>query len=357
MVQVVRDSAVNRLIIEAGGGGVTSLNSETGALTLTSNGGTVTITTPTASTINLEAGAGSVTTTGSPASGNLTKFSGASSITNGDLAGDITTSGALTATLATVNSNVGSFTNASITVNGKGLVTAASSGTAPVTSVSGTSNRITSSGGATPVIDISASYVGQASITTLGTIGTGVWQGTKIGLAYGGTNADLSATGGSSQVLKQTSVGGAVTVAQLAASDLSNGTTGSGAVVLASNLTNPRLAVVGFTSFDSTAVATGKTKGFVTVPYAGAITGWNITTDAGTCTVKTWKIATGTAKPTIANVISTSGVSLSSGTAVRSSTVTDFTSTTVSAGDIFAWDITAVSGVKELTFELEITKT
>lgn len=34
-------------------------------------------------------------------------------------------------TLATVNSNVGSFTNASITVNGKGLVTAASSGTTP----------------------------------------------------------------------------------------------------------------------------------------------------------------------------------------------------------------------------------
>ncbi|HSY76978.1 MAG TPA: hypothetical protein VK890_08990, partial [Bacteroidia bacterium] len=33
-------------------------------------------------------------------------------------------------TLATVNSNVGSFTNASITVNGKGLITAASNGTA-----------------------------------------------------------------------------------------------------------------------------------------------------------------------------------------------------------------------------------
>ncbi len=184
-----------------------------------------------------------------------------------------------------------------------------------VTSVSGTSNRVTSTGGATPVIDISASYVGQSSITTLGTlttgatgagftvalgtstitgvlgpanggtgiannaastltisgnfgttftvtgttsvtlptsgtlvntavttlssltsigtIGTGVWQGTKIGLAYGGTNADLSATGGASQVVKQISTGAAFTVGQLAASDLSNGTTGSGAVVLA----------------------------------------------------------------------------------------------------------------------------
>lgn len=45
-------------------------------------------------------GAGTVTTSGSPASGNLTKFSGASSITNGDLTGDVTTSGALATTIA-----------------------------------------------------------------------------------------------------------------------------------------------------------------------------------------------------------------------------------------------------------------
>lgn len=56
--------------------------------------------------------------------------------------------------------------------------------TTAVTSVSGTTNRITSTGGITPVIDISASYVGQASITTLGTIGTGVWQGTAIADTY-----------------------------------------------------------------------------------------------------------------------------------------------------------------------------
>lgn len=59
--------------------------------------------------------------------------------------------------------------------------------TGTVTSVSGTANRITSTGGATPVIDISASYVGQSSITTLGTITTGVWNGTTITVSYGGT--------------------------------------------------------------------------------------------------------------------------------------------------------------------------
>lgn len=52
-----------------------------------------------------------------------------------------------------------------------------------VTSVSGTLNRITSTGGTTPVIDIAATYVGQTSITTLGTITTGTWNATPIDLA------------------------------------------------------------------------------------------------------------------------------------------------------------------------------
>ncbi len=74
-----------------------------------------------------------------------------------------------------------------------------------VTSVSGTADRITSSGGTTPVIDIAATYVGQTSITTLGTITTGVWNGTAIananlansaisGIALGSDLADLTAT-------------------------------------------------------------------------------------------------------------------------------------------------------------------
>src|SRR5262249_6147700 len=45
--------------------------------------------------------------------------------------------------------------------------------------------------------------------------------GGTLSVAKGGTGSNLSATGGASQVLKQTSVGGAVTVAQLAFSDIS----------------------------------------------------------------------------------------------------------------------------------------
>lgn len=64
-----------------------------------------------------------------------------------------------------------------------------------VTSVSGTTNRITSTGGNAPVIDISASYVGQASITTLGTISTGTWSATAIDATHGGTAQTSWATG------------------------------------------------------------------------------------------------------------------------------------------------------------------
>lgn len=47
-------------------------------------------------------GGGTVTTSGSPASGNLTKFSGAAIITNADLSGDVTTSGTLVSTVSKI---------------------------------------------------------------------------------------------------------------------------------------------------------------------------------------------------------------------------------------------------------------
>lgn len=141
-----------------------------------------------------------------------------------------------------------------------------------VTSVSGTPNRVTVSGGLAAVVDIASNYVGQSSITTLGTITTGTWQGTKIGLAYGGTNADLSATGGTSQVLKQSSVGGAITVGTLAASDLSNGVTGSGAVVLAASpaLSGSPTAPTQSSSDNSTKIAS---TAYVTTAVTNAVAG------------------------------------------------------------------------------------
>jgi hypothetical protein len=53
-------------------------------------------------------------------------------------------------------------------------------------SVVGTSGRIAVTGNQ---VDIDAAYVGQATITTLGTVSTGTWEATPVEIAYGGTGA------------------------------------------------------------------------------------------------------------------------------------------------------------------------
>jgi hypothetical protein len=59
--------------------------------------------------------------------------------------------------------------------------------TSGVLSVGGTADRITVNA---DTVDIASTYVGQSSITTLGTITTGTWQGTLISPTYGGTGVN-----------------------------------------------------------------------------------------------------------------------------------------------------------------------
>lgn len=62
--------------------------------------------------------------------------------------------------------------------------------------ITGTANRTTVTNG---VVDIAATYVGQTSVTTLGTIGTGTWNGTAIDVSHGGTG--LTSAGSNGQIL------------------------------------------------------------------------------------------------------------------------------------------------------------
>jgi len=73
------------------------------------------------------------------------------------------------------------------TVAGNGLTY-----TSGVLDVVGTADRISVSADA---IDIASTYVGQSSITTLGTITTGTWQATTIESGYGGTGFTTYAKG------------------------------------------------------------------------------------------------------------------------------------------------------------------
>jgi hypothetical protein len=101
-----------------------------------------------------------------------------------------------------------------------------------------------------------------------------------------------------------------------------------------------------FSIYNSTGLTSGTTTAsvrYMTIPFGCTINAYNLAIDTGTITVKFWKVATGTAIPTSGNSINTSGVAISSGTAIHSTTLSDFTTTTVTANDIMAMDITAVS--------------
>jgi len=79
-----------------------------------------------------------------------------------------------------------------------GIVSQTAANTFSPRTITGTSNRISvsngSGAGGNPTINIDSSYVGQTSITTLGTITTGTWQGTAIAVNQGGTGS-TSASG------------------------------------------------------------------------------------------------------------------------------------------------------------------
>jgi hypothetical protein len=83
-----------------------------------------------------------------------------------------------------------------------------------------------------------ADISGTASTGQIPNLPTSILTSGLLALARGGTNADLSATGGLHQVLQQSSVGAAITAAQLAFSDISGS-------VAASQLPNPSASTLG----------------------------------------------------------------------------------------------------------------
>lgn len=74
-----------------------------------------------------------------------------------------------------------------------GITTRTAANTFTTRTNTGTTNRLTVTNGngvaGNPTYDIASTYVGQSSITTLGTITTGTWNGTTLGLGFGGTGS------------------------------------------------------------------------------------------------------------------------------------------------------------------------
>ena len=95
--------------------------------------------------------------------------------------------------------------------------------------LSGTANRVTISTGQSPTIDIAGNYAGQTSITILGTISSGTWEGAAISVPYDGTGVSTFA---SNYVLKGNGTGAlASSLIYDNGTDIGIGTTSPGALL------------------------------------------------------------------------------------------------------------------------------
>ena len=112
------------------------------------------------------------------------------------------------------------FSGAGQVIAGDGLTK-----TGNTLNVGGTTDRISVTATA---VDIASTYVGQTTITTLGTITTGTWNGTIIGTAYGGTGVNNTSISQNFAFIGPNSGGaGAATFREILTSDIAPVTGGS----------------------------------------------------------------------------------------------------------------------------------
>lgn len=127
----------------------------------------------------------------------FTQFSGAGQVTAG--AGLTKTGNSLDVGAGTgiqVNADDVALTGQALAFHNlaiSGMVARTAANTVAARTLTGTSNRLTITNGdgvsGNPTFDIAATYVGQSSITTLGTVTTGTWNASTLAVSYGGTGA------------------------------------------------------------------------------------------------------------------------------------------------------------------------
>jgi hypothetical protein len=174
--KVVLTTDVSGILPAANGGTANGFTAFSGPTTSTK-----TFTLPDASATLAYLDGNQTFTGGLTVNGGLTLGTALAATSGGTAQSTWTTGDVLYASATNTLSKLGVGSTGQVLTIAAGVPSWATPSSGTVSSVSGTTNRISvTSPTTTPVIDISSSYVGQATITTLGTIATGVWNGTAI---------------------------------------------------------------------------------------------------------------------------------------------------------------------------------
>lgn len=239
----------------------------------------------------------------------------------------ISNSGALT--LATVNSNVGTF--ASVTVNAKGLVTAAAD----------LSGDITTSGSVATAAATQNNITSIPNLATVGTITSGAWHGTAIGPTYGGTGLTSYTTGdtlyaSATNVLSKLGIGSSGQVLTVSGGIPSWATPTNGTVTTVSVATTNGFAGTVANASTTPAITISTTVNSPVLAGNGTAISAASTTGSGSTVVLS-------ASPTISGTLSTSAISASGAINMNSNQINNLANGTASGDAVNYSQLSAIS--------------
>src|SRR5204862_204618 len=184
-------------------------------------------------------------------------------------AGNVNLTTEVTGVLPVLNGGTGQSTY----TDGQLLIGNSTGNTLAKATLTGTANRLAVTNGSGAItLNVDPAYVGQNTITTLGTVTTGVWNGTTVAVANGGTG-QTSYTDG--QLLIGNTTGNTLAKATLTAGAGIGITNGNGTI---------SIAATGVASVTGTAnrISIGGTATNPTVDIDAAYVGQNTITTLGT---------------------------------------------------------------------------